>query len=97
MCSASKRAVHMTAGHDEAREPGPNQSDVPLRALPWVGLPDSRIDRVAITSQFTLTLLKAPAGAGRARLVYFQDAAGIGKSLRMPTVKAAFRSQADAR
>ena len=89
MCPASKGAALMTAGHDEIRRSGPNQKCAFLNALHATGLPDPRFDRIAITSLFTLARLKfrgpgpaAPAGAGGARLIHLQVAAGTGRFLR---------------
>ena len=53
MCSASKDAVRMTAGHDEFRRSGPNH--LVAQCVPWPSrVFPIRLDRIAITSHFSL-------------------------------------------
>ena len=48
-CVRPVSAVHMTAGHNALRGPGPGQKPAFDNALAHVGCPDRRIDRLCIT------------------------------------------------
>jgi hypothetical protein len=48
-CVRPLSAVHMTAGHNALRGPGPGQQAAFDNAMARVGCPDRRIDRLCIT------------------------------------------------